>query len=238
MPAASHLEGSSQQQRLKRLYLASTRYLMMLSSIPYAFLIFFAPQIIETWVGTGFDESVYVMQILAVGTFFNLFTGIGTACTRGIGKPKYEIQYMILSTLLIVATAIPLIHRLGIAGGAWAYSIGQSVGSVYFLWRSNRLFEVTWPRFLQTVLPPVVTMFAMGLPVIMLCNFLWPAGDPSRWLKLGILVVVGLFYVALGLLVINIFQKRFFSSDERQKISSLPIPGALGGIWKKLWRTE
>jgi O-antigen/teichoic acid export membrane protein len=238
MPAASHLEGSSQQQRLKRLYLASTRYLMMLSSMPYAFLILFAPQIIETWVGPGFDESVYVMQILAAGTFVNLFTGIGTACARGIGKPKYEIQYMTLSTLLIVATAVPLIHRLGIAGGAWAYSIGQTVGSVYFLWRSNRLFEVTWPRFLQKVLPPVVTMFAMGLPAIMLCNFLWQAADPSRWLKLGILVVVGLFYVALSLLVINIFQKWFFSSDERQKISALPIPGAFGGIWKRLWRTQ
>ena len=238
MPAASHLEGSSQQHRLKQLYLASTRYLMMLSSIPYAFLILFAPQIIETWVGTGYDESIYVMQILAVGTFINLFTGIGTACARGIGKPKYEIQYMILSTLLILSTAVPLIHRLGIAGGAWAYCIGQTVGSVYFLWRSNRLFEVTWPRFLQKVLPPVVTMFAMGLPAIMLCNFLWPAGDPSRWLKLLILVVVGLFYVALSLLVINIFQKWFFSSDERQKISALPIPGALGGIWKRLWRTE
>ena len=237
MPAASHLEGSSQQQRLKRLYLASTRYLIMLSSMPYAFLILFAPQIIETWVGTGYDESVYVMQILAAGTFINLFTGIGTACARGIGKPKYEIQYMTLSTLLILATAVPLIHRLGIAGGAWAYSIGQTVGSVYFLWRSNRLFEVTWPRFLQKVLPPVVTMFAMGLPAIMLCNFLWPAGDPSRWLKLGILVVVGLFYVALCLLILNIFQKRFFSSDERQKISALPIPGAFGGIWKRLWRT-
>jgi O-antigen/teichoic acid export membrane protein len=237
MPAASHLEGSSQQQRLKRLYLESTRYLMMLSSIPYAFLIFFAPQIIETWVGKGFDESVYVMQILAVGTFINLFTGIGTACARGIGKPKYEIQYMILSTLLILATAVPLIHRLGIAGGAWAYCIGQSVGSVYFLWRSNRLFEVSWSRFLQKILPPVVMMFGMGLPVKMLCNFLWLAEEPSRWPKLGLLVVVGLFYVAFSLLILNIFQKRFFSSDERQKISSFPIPGAFGGIWKRLWRT-
>jgi hypothetical protein len=81
-------------------------------------------------------------------------------------------------------------------------------------------------------------MFAMGLPAIMLCNFLWQAADPSRWLKLGILVVVGLFYVALSLLVINIFQKWFFSSDERQKISALPIPGAFGGIWKRLWRTQ
>jgi O-antigen/teichoic acid export membrane protein len=237
MPAASHLDGSSQQQRLKRLYLSSTRYLMMLSSIPYAFLIFFAPQIIETWVGKGYDESIYVMQILAVGTFINLFTGIGTACVRGIGKPKYEIQYMTLSMFLILATAVPLIHRLGIAGGAWAYCIGQTVGSLYFLWRSNRLFEVSSSRFLQKFFPPVVMMFALGLPAKILCNFLWPAAEPSRWMKLGILAAAGLFYIALSLLILNIFQKSFFSGEERQKISSLPIPGAPGGIWKRLWRT-
>jgi hypothetical protein len=90
---------------------------------------------------------------------------------------------------------------------------------------------------LHKVLPPVVVMFGMGLPTKILCNFLWPMGEPSRWLKLAILVAVGLFYVALCLLILNIFQKRFFSSDERQKISSLPIPGAFGGIWKRLWRT-
>jgi O-antigen/teichoic acid export membrane protein len=238
MPAASHLEGSAQQDRLKRLYLTSTRYLMILSSIPYAFLFFFAPQIIEVWVGKAYPQSVQVMQILAFGTFINLFTGIGTACVRGIGKPRYEIQYMTVSAILILALAGPLIREFGIAGAAWAYCIGQTVGSIYFLKLANRLFEVSWPRFFQKVLPPVVMMWVMGLPVKMLCNFLWSAGDPSRWLKLGILVVVGLFYVALSLLILNIFQKRFFSSDERQKISSLPIPGAFGGIWKRLWRTQ
>jgi O-antigen/teichoic acid export membrane protein len=237
MPAASHLEGSSQQQRLKRLYLASTRYLMMLSSVPYAFLIFFAPQIIETWVGPGYGESVFVMQILAAGTFVNLFTGIGTACARGIGKPKYEIQYMTISTFIILATAVPLIHRLGVAGGAWAYCIGQTLGSVYFLWLANRLFEISWSRFAKKVLPPVVMMFAMGLPSSMLCNFLWPLAEHSRWLKLGVLAVVGIFYVMISLLVLNLFQQLLLSNDERKKISTLPIPGTVNGIWKKLWRS-
>jgi O-antigen/teichoic acid export membrane protein len=237
MPAASYLEGSSQHDRLKRLYLSSTRYLMMLSSIPYAFLIFFAPQIIEVWVGQGYHMSIHVMQILAIGTFINLFTGIGTACVRGIGKPKYEIKYMTISAILILTLSVPLIKKLGITGAAWAYCIGQTVGSLYFLRLANRLFEVSWMRFLQKVLPPVLLMFGIGLPAKVLCHVLWVAGEPSRWLKLGIVIVVGLFYVILSLLVFNIFQKYFFSEDERQKISSLPVPAPAGSIWKRLWRT-
>jgi len=237
MPAASHLDGSAQQERLKRLYLTSTRYLMLLSSIPYAFLLFFAPQIIEVWVGKAYPLSVQVMQILAAGTFINLFTGIGTACVRGIGRPRYEIQYMAVSAVLILALVVPLIREFGIAGAAWAYCIGQTFGSLYFLKLANGLFEVSWSRFLKKVFPPVLMMFCMGLPTKLLGNFLWPMGEPSRWLKLGILVVVGLFYVSLSVLILNLFQKHFFSSDERQKIASLPIPGAVSGIWKRLWRT-
>jgi O-antigen/teichoic acid export membrane protein len=210
---------------------------MMLSSIPYAFLIFFAPQIIETWVGRGYPQSVYVMQILGVGTFINLFTGIGTACVRGMGKPRYEIQYMMVSAILILVLAVPLIRQLGIAGAAWAYCIGQTVGSLYFLWLANRLFDVSWPRFVKKVLPSVFMMFAMGLPSTILCNFLWPLAEHSRWLKLGILAVVGIFYVMISLVVLNLFQQLLLSNEERKKILSLPIPGTANGIWKRLWRS-
>jgi O-antigen/teichoic acid export membrane protein len=236
MPAASHLEGSSQHERLKRLYLTATRYLMIFSSIPYAFLIYFAPQIIETWVGQGYFQSVYVMQILAFGTFVNLFTGIGTAFVRGIGKPKYEIQYMAISTGIILVSAVPLIRHMGIQGAAWAYCLGQSVGSVYFLWRANRLFEVSWVQFLARVLPPVILIFGMGLPTLALCKFLWPLVESSRWRGLGILAGLGLFYSAISLIAFYVLQKYLFTSDERLKISSLPIPGYASGIWKRFWR--
>ena len=237
MPAASHLEGSSQHERLKGLYVTATRYLMILSSIPYAFLIFFAPQIIETWVGQGYSQSVYVMQILALGTFVNLFTGIGTAFVRGIGKPKYEIQYMAISTSIILASVVPLIRHMGIQGAAWAYCIGQIVGSIYFLWRANRLFEISWYRFVGQVLPPVILMFGMGLPTMALCELVWPLAESSRWIGLGILAALGLFYMAVSLMAFYLLQRFLFSSDERQKLSSLPIPGPANGIWKRLWRS-
>jgi hypothetical protein len=80
-------------------------------------------------------------------------------------------------------------------------------------------------------------MIVMGFPAKMLCNYLWTISGPSRWLKLGVLAVSGIFYVAASLMALYILQRVFFSRDERQKISSLPIPGALGGIWQKLWRT-
>jgi hypothetical protein len=111
------------------------------------------------------------------------------------------------------------------------------VGSIYFLILANKLFEVKWKLFLHKLLPPVVMMLALGFPAKMLCNYLWIFAEYSRWLKLGVLVFSGISYVVAGLLALNLLQRLFFSSDERQKISSLPIPGLLNGVWKKLWRT-
>jgi len=236
MPAASHLEGSDQHDRLKRVYLTATRYLMILSSVPYAFLIIFAPRIIEVWVGSGYLQSVMVMQVLAIGTFINLFTGIGTACVRGIGKPIYEIKYMVISIVLILSLLPFLIPYYGITGAAWAYCIGQSIGSIYFLLTINRFFEVPGSRFISQVLKPTALIFIMGVPSFIFCNFLWPLGEKSRWAGLGILVVTGLFYVLVSLAVLNLFQKQLFSIDERKKILSFPIPSPLFGVWKKLWR--
>jgi len=238
MPAASHLEGSSQQEKLKQVYLAATRYLMILSSIPYAFLILFAHRIIEVWVGRGYIESVHVMQVLAIGTFINLFTGIGTACVRGIGKPRYEIQYTALSAGIILATAPFLIHTMGIIGAAVAYSIGQTIGSIYFLWLVNRLFDVSWRRFADKVLSPVLLIILMGIPSFLMCNALWPRFGMSRWSGLTVLFVSGVCYVIFSFIVLVVFQKKFFSGGERKKLSSFKLPSPLGGFWIKLWRTE
>ncbi|UCD89483.1 MAG: oligosaccharide flippase family protein, partial [Desulfobacterales bacterium] len=236
MPAASHLEGSDQHDRLKKVYLVATRYLMILSSIPYTYLILFSPWIIEVWVGQGYHQSAMVMQILALGTFVNLFTGIGTACVRGTGKPLYEIKYMAVSVILILFLLPILIRSYGITGAASAYCIGQSVGSIYFLWQANRLFDVSWLRFFEQVIQPVLLMFALSLLPLLLCNFLWPLGKSSRWAGLSILIVTGAFYVFVGLVTLNLFQKRIFSIEERKKILSIPLPYPIYSIWKRLWR--
>lgn len=237
MPAASHLQGSAQHERLKRIYLDATRYLMIFSSIPYIYLIIFASQIIEVWVGKGYALAVLVMQVCAVGTFINLLTGIGTACVRGIGKPKYEIQYMALSVVIIVASAPFLIHAMGVVGAALAYTLGQTAGSIYFLQLANRLFDVSWKQFAAKVLTPIVLICLLGIPPFLACNAAWKAFGVSRWSGLAVLFASGVAYVLISLGAFVLFQKKLFSDEERKNLSSLRLPSPIGRFWLKLWRT-
>ncbi len=175
------------------------------------------------------------MQILAFGTFINLFTGIGTAFVRGIGKPRFEIQYMAVSAVLIVALLPILIHSRGIVGAALAYSIAQTVGSIYFLYLANRLFDIRWSMFIRRVMIPVVLIFALIIPTYFLCNIIWLFGEDSRWTGLGIIGITFAFYSLINTVVFNLLKYKLFTGGERERISKLPMPGPLKSLWKRLW---
>ena len=235
MPAASHLEGSHQAERLRGIYLNATRYIMLLSGVPYAFLIFFAPQIIEVWVGPGYTGPAHVMQILALGTLVNLFTGSGTACARGMGLPGYEIQYMGISALLLLFLAPLLIYRNGIEGAAWAYTLSQTTGSLYFLHRSNGLFSITWARFSAMTLPPVILLFIAGLPSLLLSQHLWQPYATNRWTGLALLAMLGILHLTVALLLIALLRSRLFTVQELAKLAAFTPPKPFIPLWKKLW---
>jgi len=238
MPAASHLEGSGRHQSLRQIYLRSTRYIMLLSGLPYAFLIFFAPQIIEVWVGPGYDEPARVMQILAIGTLLNLFTGSGTACVRGMGLPGYEIRYMAISAAMLLGLTPFFIHAAGLKGAAWAYTLAQATGSLYFLHRANRLFGVAWKTFTAQTVPPVLLIFASGLPVFFLCRSLWAPLATSRWPGFFLLALFGCAHLILALLLILMLRNRLFTPEEKHKLAEITPPKPMIPLWAKLWSPQ
>ncbi|SCY30306.1 lipopolysaccharide biosynthesis protein [Desulfoluna spongiiphila] len=238
MPAASHLEGSGLHRKLRGMYLRSTRYIMLLSGLPYAFLIFFAPQIIEVWVGPGYDAPARVMQILALGTLINLFTGSGTACVRGMGLPGYEIRYMVISAAMLLTLTPVFIYAAGLEGAAWAYTLAQATGSLYFLHRANGLFAVPWKTFIGQTVPPVLLIFAAGLPGLFLCRSLWADVATSRWPGLFFLALFGCAHLILALLLLLMARNRLFTPEEKHRLSEITPPKPMIPLWSKLWNPQ
>lgn len=235
MPAASHLEGSQQRERLRGIYLQSTRYIMILSALPYAFLIFFSSQIIEVWIGPEYHDSARVMQILALGTLVNLFTASGTACVRGMGRPGYEIQYMAISATLLLLLTPFFIHRAGFQGAAWSYTLAQTTGSLYFLHRTNGLFSIPWPRFIRMTTLPMLIAFIAGVPLYLLSDAIWAPIAPSRWIGLALLALFGLLHLIGFLLLMLFLRAHLFTAEETQKLAAFSPPAPFSSLWKHLW---
>ena len=236
IPAAAHLQGIKQQAQINNAVLLGTRYLMILSSIPYAALIYFAPLIIETWLGKEFAVIVPVMQILALGTFINLLSGVGTSCLRGTGDTQLETKYMGVSLILLLITAPIGLHIFGLVGIAGAYCFSQIVGTIYFMVLSNRLFEITRIQFAHKILCPVAVIFLSGVPLFLTCHFGIDLNQISRWEAGGLLLTLFSGQVTLVLLNLLIFKNKLLLDFEKQKLGTINISFIKSKLLPKRWK--
>lgn len=235
IPAAASLNGINQKIQIKNAVLFGTRYLMILSSIPYGSLIYFTPLIVEVWLGKGFEQVIPVIQILALGTFINLISGVGTACFRGTGNTQVEIQYMGLSfTALLILTPLALIS-FGLVGVASAYCFSQTLGTIYFLVQSNRELEIAREQFVFQVLWPVTLVFLSGLPFFMVCNFWIDLNLISRWEGACLLVTLISSYVSLLFLIFIFFKDKLLLEGEKQKLKGHWIFSLKDRLFQKQW---
>ncbi len=223
MPVVAHLGGNQEKQRVSQVYLMATRYLMILTAIPFAFLMFFTPQLIYVWLGNGYIQVATIAQVLALGTLVNLFTGIGTACVKGNGKPVYEIKYLMLAVTCNLALIYPMTSHLGIIGAAWAYTLSQIVGSIYFLILANRLFEVSWDRFTKLVIMPVAGLFLLCVPLIYFVGWQWTEQGMTRWHGLGVLSLAFLGYLVLIMTVSLLCRNIFLDPVEKKWLGGFKI---------------
>lgn len=220
IPAAAHLKGINQQNQINNAVLLGTRYLMILSSVPYAALIYFAPLIIDTWLGSEFASIVPVMQILALGTFVNLISGVGTSCLRGTGDTKTETQYMGISLVLLLVTAPFALNTFGLVGIASAYCFSQVVGTTYFLVRSSRQFEISREQFVEMILWPIAIIFLAGMPLFLICQYSIDLNQISRWEGGGLLIALILGQGCSLLLAVVLFKETLLLDVEKQKLKT------------------
>jgi O-antigen/teichoic acid export membrane protein len=236
MPTAAHLEGSSQEKKLEQMYLSGTRYLMILFTVPYVCLILFSPQIIEVWLGKGFEQAAVVMQILAVGSFINLFTGVGTSCARGMGLPKYEIKYMSLTCVSMILSAWPLVHFFGMVGGALTYTVGQIIGSIFFINWINKLFKVENSHFCDQIILPVVFIVVTSIPFFFLVESFWSQVAMVRWLGLIFLITIFLIYIIFTVIGIFLARNYLMTDEELLWISNLSFIKSFKEILRQRWK--
>jgi O-antigen/teichoic acid export membrane protein len=141
LPAASELQAEGQEERVYSLYRRSTKYVISFGLPIMLFAVISAPAILFGWIGEGYDSSVNILRVLALGYFFNTAAGTISPIVQGIGRPDIQMWIAILSVSLNVPLSIFLIQRFGFLGAALGTTIAMVIAaSIYFL-RFHRLFQ-------------------------------------------------------------------------------------------------
>lgn len=144
VPAISELDAAGKRGAILKLYERGNKYIASFAFPILIFVIVFADALINLWMGSGFEKSVFVARLLVLGVFVNLLTGVGVMIVRGIGKPMYETEYAVICLVANIVLGILLVRAYGFAGVVIATPISVIMGSIYFIVKFNKLFKFSF----------------------------------------------------------------------------------------------
>jgi O-antigen/teichoic acid export membrane protein len=139
-PAFSALWGGQKINELERLFVRSTKYVLLVTSFIVLFLIFFAQEILRIWLGAEFAEkSSLVLQILSLSMLISAVSQVPYTLIQGVGRPDLTAKLHMLEIPLYVVIAWLLIHKIGIEGAAIAWGLRVSLDAFLLFVATGKL---------------------------------------------------------------------------------------------------
>lgn len=219
MPAFSEIEARSERPRLVEAYLRSMKYISFFIVPIFIYLIISAQQVIFMWMGYGYEQSVFVIQILAAAFLMNTIGQVPGSVCLAIDKP----QLMAVGAMVIIVTNIILsalfIRIFGFLGVAWGTLIAVNTGTIFFLVRLHAEMKISIWKMVKVIMP-----YFIGCAVAWLVLFIAGAlTDKSSFvLNAGRVETMVLFFVKGALFLLSyltcIYYLKPFNADEMEII--------------------
>lgn len=157
-PLSSELSSGQDENRLRELYLRSTKMVILLA-IPVAItLLAFSTPILRWWVGKEYAlKGSLTLELLALGYLANICGYVPSVVAQGLGSPWISARYAVLNGIINLIFFVLLIPRFGIAGAAAGFLISELVVTPLLVRRVNLALRVGWTRLIsKSYLRPAV----------------------------------------------------------------------------------
>lgn len=142
-PAVSHLQGSDDQETIKRLYIRSFRLTTILNAAITLAISFFSYKIMQYWLDESFAVKASGVLIVLAATYFlvSMYSQL-TNFLLGLGRTKMLAAFSSSMAIINVALLFLLMPRFGIIGAAWAYLLSLLPTIYIFYYIEKKLFNL------------------------------------------------------------------------------------------------
>ena len=188
--AASRLEGLGDTERLRKLYIESTRYALYLVVPLEAGLIVIARPFLELWMGPDIAQQSYpTAVVLAIAVLPLLAQNPGITMLYGVGNLNLLSRIRIIESICNLVLSVILVRPLGILGVALGTTIPSVVASLVLARYTMKLQQVRFREyFAHCLLKPF-----LGLPVLLgVWWVLLEAHPADSWIRLILVSLAGL----------------------------------------------
>ena len=228
LPAFSEVNAKQERQKLIEGYIRGTKYLSLVTFPLLTFLIISAPNIMMVWMGQGYEMSIWIIQILALGWLFNILIGVGCSVVQAIEKPEIQMRASLINTILNLTLSLILIIKFGFVGVVIGTSLSVFLGAGYFVRELHKELKLPIICFLkETVLNTLVICICIGLPVWGLSFAIQGLFiDLNRIVSLTIFLTQGILFFGLYLMALK-YRKPFDRFDVVLLKDRIPFVGDL-----------
>ncbi|HOJ32696.1 MAG TPA: oligosaccharide flippase family protein [Candidatus Hydrogenedentes bacterium] len=188
VPAVSDLDAREENDRLKVLYLRSSRYIAALS-IPMAlFLASNAGLIMRVWLGKmeGVTTAAWVLRIIALGYVANILPGAGVSIALGKGRPDLQMIAGLISMSTNIVFTILFVFVFGFYGIPAATALSMFLSCAWFFYALRPVVDLPVSHLVKFALVKPVAAVVPACCVSLGIEF-WANTDSGR--------VVLLFYL-------------------------------------------
>ncbi len=155
LPAASDLDARGDSERLRRLYLVSSKYVAVVTLPLVAFCVGSSGTLMRAWMGSSvpdLETAAWVSRILALGYLANILPGAGVSIALGKGRPDVQMKAGILAMVSNILLTILLVFPLGLYGVALGTAISMFLACGWFLAAMRSVVDVRVGEVLRSAM--------------------------------------------------------------------------------------
>lgn len=220
LPAASDLHARNEHDRLKELYLRSTKYLALITVPAALFTAAAAGLILRAWMGEGFDRSAWILRIIALGYIANVVPGAGVSVVLGQGRSGIIMKAGLVSMCSNLLLTIGLVLTIGFWGIPIATATSMLISWAWFAHAVRGDLGVGFGGLVRRTLQwPLLAAAPAVVPCLLLDH--WGAANPAFAINLALLACAGCVF---GLVYILIIQWTPFMDAEDLRLLNSTLP--------------
>jgi len=200
---------------LRELYLQGLRYTTLISATIFGFIIAAATPLIHAWVGSDYNDAIFVMVLIALAYTLQLATGPGNLIFRGIDRNGRELEYLIAQMSLLLLWLPAATVSYGLNGAAVALAAASGGSTIFFFWRSNHTFQIPFSAIVKQAILPAMAPLVPAVLVYCSTTIL-PSAD--RLSSILTVLICGILYLSMTLAIIWL---AVLNPDEKQTTAAM-----------------
>ena len=168
IPATSELGARNDREKILRTYILVSKYVAMATVAIVAFLVIEAGSVIRLWLGRAFDQSAFLIQILAIGYGMNVLGGAASQTGAGVGRPEFDMRSTTLLSIINPVLSFLLVREFGAPGAAAGTSLALTIAAMYLVvaFQRNYIKTPVWTMLRDIYARPVLTGALASLAVL------------------------------------------------------------------------